>query len=129
MQKLAAIRAVESLSNIASHFQVLDLVGANRHNIAVIQDNICGHQYGIREQPRISGDPFGAPNEIPLGRIVQPGETVDISIPMKAPANVGDYRTDWVLSNETRSNFKDPVFLKITVIIPPKFTATPTKTP
>ena len=75
-----------------------------------------------------SGDAFGAPIEVPLSRVALPGETVDISIPMKAPATPGNYRTDWVLSNESRSNFKQPVFLKITVAIPPTPTRTSTPT-
>jgi hypothetical protein len=74
-----------------------------------------------------SGDAFGAPPEVLLGRVVLPGETVDISIPMKAPTRPGDYRSDWVMSTENRSNFKEPVFLKITVANPP--TPTPTATP
>lgn len=76
-----------------------------------------------------SGDAFGAPAEITLGRIVLPGETVDISVLMKAPARPGDYRSDWVLSDENRSNFKDPVFLKITVATPPTPTPTSTTSP
>jgi hypothetical protein len=76
-----------------------------------------------------SGETFGAPKEILLGKIVLPGDTVDISIPMKAPVRSGDYRTDWVLANENRSNFKDPVFLKITVAAPATSTPTATKAP
>ena len=76
-----------------------------------------------------SGDAFGAPKEIVIGQIVLPNETVDISIPMKAPTNPGDYRSDWVLSNENRSNFKEPVFLKITVAKPSTPTPTSTTTP
>jgi hypothetical protein len=71
-----------------------------------------------------SGDAFGAASEYALARDVLPGETVAISIPMTAPANPGNYRTDWVLSDVNRSNFNDPVFLKITVAAP----ATPTRT-
>jgi Ig-like domain from next to BRCA1 gene len=75
-----------------------------------------------------SGDLFGAPKEVRLGQEVLPGATIDISLKMKAPATPGKYRTDWVLSNETRSNFKDPVFLKITVALPPTSTRVPTAT-
>jgi hypothetical protein len=71
-----------------------------------------------------SGNAFGAPQEILLGQEVAPGDTVDISIPMKAPTTLGDYRSDWVMSDEFRSNFKEPVFLEITVARP----ATPTLT-
>ena len=75
-----------------------------------------------------SGDLFGAPKEIKLGQEVLPGATIEITLKMKAPATAGKYRSDWVLSNETRSNFKDPVFLKITVVIPPTPTRAPTPT-
>ncbi len=75
-----------------------------------------------------SGDTFGAPKETKLGRVVLPMGTIDISIPMKAPITPGFYRSDWVLSNESRSNFKEPVFLKITIAAPPTPTPTPTLT-
>jgi len=74
-----------------------------------------------------SGEPFGAAQEALLGREVLPGDTIEITLAMKAPVKPGDYRTDWVLSTEKRSNFKEPVFLKITVANPP--TATPTAPP
>jgi Ig-like domain from next to BRCA1 gene len=70
------------------------------------------------------GDSFGAANEIPLGQEVPPGGTVDITLKMKAPANAGNYVSNWVVSTENRSNFKEPVFLKITVAVP----VTPTRT-
>ena len=73
-----------------------------------------------------SGNTFGAPQEILLGQEVAPGEAVDIPISMKAPTTLGEYRSDWVMSNELRSNFKQPVYLEITVANPP--TATPTTT-
>jgi hypothetical protein len=72
-----------------------------------------------------SGNTFGAPKEISMGREVLPGGEIDISIHMKAPANPGSYRTDWVMSNENRANFKEPVYLKIKVAVP----VTPTPTP
>jgi hypothetical protein len=76
-----------------------------------------------------SGDAFGAPIEIPLGRVASPGETVDISVPMRAPNTPGNYRTDWVMSNESRSNFREPVFLKIIVALPLTPTVGPTSAP
>jgi len=72
-----------------------------------------------------SGDTFGAPKEISMGREVLPGGEIDISIHMKAPANPGSFRSDWVMSSENRSNFKEPVYLKIKVAAP----VTPTPTP
>jgi hypothetical protein len=76
-----------------------------------------------------SGNAFGAPKEIPLGKEVPPGDTIDITVKMTAPTTPGNYRSDWVLSNESRSNFKEPVFLKIKVPAPPTPTSTPTRTP
>ncbi len=74
-----------------------------------------------------SGDLFGAPREIAIGREVPPDGEIDISIQMKAPAKPGDFQTNWVMSTENRNNFKEPVFLKIKVVIPP--TPTPTLKP
>jgi len=76
-----------------------------------------------------SGDLFGAPKEIVLGQQVLPGATIEITLKMKAPPAAGKYRSDWVLSSEARSNFKDAVFLKITVVVPPTPTRAPTPTP
>jgi hypothetical protein len=72
-----------------------------------------------------SGDTLSAPKEIPLGRDVQPGDTVDITIRMKAPAVPGTYVSSWVMSTVNRSNFKEPVYLRIKVAGP----VTPTPTP
>jgi hypothetical protein len=71
-----------------------------------------------------SGDTLSAPKEVAIDREVLPGEEVDISIQMKAPANPGSYTSVWVMSNESRSNFKEPVYIRIKVAIP----ATPTPT-
>ena len=76
-----------------------------------------------------SGNAFGAPQEIFLDREVLPGESVDIPVAMKAPTTPGDYRSDWVMANEFRSNFKVPVYLEITVARPPTATPTVTVTP
>ena len=76
-----------------------------------------------------SGDLFGAAKEIPLGQEVLPGGTVEISFKMKVPAAPGKYHSDWVLSNENRSNFKEAVFLRITVALPPTSTRAPAPTP
>ena len=76
-----------------------------------------------------SGNAFGAPDEIFLDRDVAPGDTIDIAIPMKAPTTPGDYRSDWVMANELRGNFKEPVYLEITVARPATATPTATVTP
>jgi hypothetical protein len=76
-----------------------------------------------------SGETFGAPKEILLGREVLPNEIADISIPMSAPAIPGNYRSDWVMATASRSNFNQPIFLKITVAIPSTPTSPPIPTP
>jgi hypothetical protein len=75
-----------------------------------------------------SGELFGAPKEIELGQTIKPGDTVEITVDMKAPAKPGDYRSDWVMSNESLRNFKEPIFLKI-VVKAPTATTTPSVTP
>jgi hypothetical protein len=72
-----------------------------------------------------SGNTFGAPKEITIEREVLPGDEIDINIPMTAPTTPGSYISNWVMSSENLSNFKDPVYLKIKVAAP----ATPTLTP
>ena len=74
-----------------------------------------------------SGNNFGAPNEIPIDKEVPPGQTLDITLDMKAPTTPGEYRSDWVMSTDARGNFKEPVYLMITV--PAPATATPTSPP
>jgi hypothetical protein len=66
-----------------------------------------------------SGVAFGVPNNyIMLDKEVKPGETVDITAQMEAPLIPAEYRSDWVMSNESLRNFKEPVFLKIKVAKP-----------
>jgi hypothetical protein len=72
-----------------------------------------------------SGATFGATKEITIDREVLPGAEIDISVDMKAPAITGTYRSDWVMSSENRSNFREPVYLTIKVAAP----VTPTPTP
>lgn len=76
-----------------------------------------------------SGERFGAPEFIQLDREVAPNETVDITIPMRAPNTAGRYRSDWVMSNETLYNFNEPVYLEIIVAVPGTSTPTATESP
>jgi hypothetical protein len=76
-----------------------------------------------------SGDAFGAPDEVFLEGDVLPGETIDIAIPMTAPTALGEYRSDWVMANPARSNFKEAVYLEIVVSRPATPTSTTTVTP
>ena len=72
-----------------------------------------------------SGSAFGAPNEIAMSQAVPPGAQIDISIKMKAPTKPGTYLSTWVMSNQNRINFKQPVYVRILVALP----LTPTPTP
>lgn len=45
------------------------------------------------------GDQFSAPETIPMTTTIAPGEDVNISIPMVAPVESGDYRGEWKLRN------------------------------
>jgi len=75
-----------------------------------------------------SGNAFGAPNENLIGQDVLPGGTIDITIQMTAPTTPGDYRSDWVMATDSRGNFREGVFLKISVVTPATATTTPTPT-
>jgi hypothetical protein len=44
-----------------------------------------------------SGNPLGAPAEVPMPRDVAPGETVDLSVTMRAPTEPGTYLSSWLL--------------------------------
>jgi hypothetical protein len=76
-----------------------------------------------------SGDAFGAPKEVLLERDVLPGDKVDITLEMRAPTRTGTYSSVWVMSDEARGNFKEPVYLQIVVAIPPTPTRTSTPSP
>lgn len=45
------------------------------------------------------GDQLGAPETIPMTTTIAPGEDVNISIPMVAPVEPGEYRGEWKLRN------------------------------
>lgn len=52
-----------------------------------------------------SGERFGAAESLPLNGPVAPGASVDVSIPMQAPATGGSYRGEWMLRNAAGQNF------------------------
>jgi hypothetical protein len=45
----------------------------------------------------IAGEDMGAPPSLPLGRQVQPGEIIEISVDLTAPAKAGKYQYSWQL--------------------------------
>ena len=53
----------------------------------------------------VKGDQMGAAAYYDLPKAVKPGETIDISIPMTAPASVGTYKGHWQLVNPNGVKF------------------------
>ncbi len=80
-----------------------------------------------------NGDSMSGPVTQPLAGSVAPGQTVDISVSLKAPATAGSYRGYWKLRNSAgvllpvASGFQGSAFfVDIKVVLP---TATPSITP
>lgn len=69
----------------------------------------------------VSGDPMGNQGPVPLSADVPPGQTVDVSVNLVAPAQPGDYTGFWMLRNATQKNFglgpsaDQPFYVQITV--------------
>jgi hypothetical protein len=69
-----------------------------------------------------SGAQMDGAVSLALPRVVAPGETVDISVNLTAPANAGTYRGNWMLRNGAGNLFgvgnqaNGPVFVQIVVI-------------
>jgi hypothetical protein len=53
----------------------------------------------------VSGDQMGAPASLALPASAPPGQTVDISIPMTAPAKEGTYTANFLLANASGQRF------------------------
>ncbi len=62
-------------------------------------DSTCawGPELKLHSLSFVNGNPLGAPSEVPLPTIVQPGSTIDVSISMVAPNDPGTYRSEWML--------------------------------
>jgi hypothetical protein len=52
-----------------------------------------------------SGDEMGAPHSLPLLRLVQPGDTIDLQIPMTAPLNPTTVTGNWVMQDASGNIF------------------------
>lgn len=67
------------------------------------------------------GDLMNAPNEVPLTTYVDPGNTVDLTVTVTAPAQDGEYQSQWLIRSADASQFgigkdgKQPLELRITV--------------
>lgn len=83
----------------------------------------------------IRGDELGSPDGVPLPINVAPGQTVDISAPMTAPAAVGHYEGVWQLQTADGKTFgvgstgNDYIWVRIRVIAPSFSSPTPTPAP
>ncbi len=68
-----------------------------------------------------SGEQMSAPTSINLPRAVSPGETVDLTVNMAAPATAGRYRGNWVLGTAggalfgVGTNAANPIWVEINV--------------
>ena len=72
--------------------------------------------------------PMGAA-ATPLGKIVKPGETIDIVVKFTAPTTPGEYISWWKLQNDKGEFFGTPFSVVIKVVGAPAATATETATP
>jgi hypothetical protein len=54
----------------------------------------------------IDGDRMGSPDSIPMPHEVRPGETVDITVKLTAPAKDGSYQTFFRLRNASGQFFR-----------------------
>lgn len=68
-----------------------------------------------------SGHQMGGPAAVNLPRSVSPGDTVDVSVNLTAPASTGTYRGDWMLRNSSGALFglgaqaNSPVYVQVKV--------------
>ncbi len=71
------------------------------------------------------GDTLAAPPAVPLPQAVEPGETVDISVSMQAPATAGTYQGYWKLRSDRGQAFgigdrhNDAFWVRIQVVASP----------
>lgn len=82
-----------------------------------------------------NGEAMSGPANQPLAGSVAPGQTVDISLNLKAPASLGSYRGYWKLRNPSGvlipivSGYQNAAFFVDIKVVAPDPTATPTLVP
>ena len=83
-----------------------------------------------------SGEQFADSRSYPLDHVVQPGNTIDLSIEMTAPLKAGTYQSNWKLQNSNGYLFgigptgNSPFWVRIIVpnVVTPTITSTVTLT-
>ncbi len=65
-----------------------------------------------------SGAQMGAPNAVSIATTTPPNSTVDISVPMIAPATAGTYTGYWRMRNASGQVFTSDIWVKIVVTVP-----------
>jgi hypothetical protein len=63
----------------------------------------------------VSGDKIGGPASQNLPKNVAPGEQIDISIDLTAPASEGTYQGSWMIADENGQFFVNNIWVKIKV--------------
>ena len=63
----------------------------------------------------VGGDPLSAESPQVLGRTIAVGETADIGVVMRAPAQPGVYTSHWQMQDDTGKRFGDPFYVRIQV--------------
>lgn len=69
----------------------------------------------------VGGEQMGSPEITPLGQLVAPGETIELSVRLVAPSEPGNYRGEWKLRNANGVLFgigveaDDPFWVQIVV--------------
>jgi hypothetical protein len=64
----------------------------------------------------LNSDYFGAANQVPLTTVVNPDETTDLTVPMIAPTELGEYRGVWQMFDLAGQPFGPTMFLEIEVV-------------
>lgn len=64
--------------------------------------------YALHGLTFTGGDQMGGPDLVPLPQVVNPGDTVDVSVPMTAPNTPGTYTGQWMFRVDNDPNGVGP---------------------
>lgn len=87
----------------------------------------CDWEAGTR-LAYVSGDPLGGPTTVDVQPLA-PGQYVDVSVNLIAPATPGTYRSNWRMQSPEGTLFGDSVYVQIVVPAPTTTPLPPTDTP